>query len=177
MRLVAGFPTRRPGFEHRSCGICGGQSDTGAGFLRVLRFLLPILIPPTAPHSSSIIRGWFHRPNGGRRTKWTQSYPTQRNLKRGMELSSSCGRDILHLLWAPKVHYRVHKDAVYLLPLATTLPVLSGIIKAVVATVTIELLNKCRLKQNTPMTSTGPLMVSSPNICKMHLTNLDHITY
>jgi hypothetical protein len=30
----------------RSCGICGGQSDTGAGFLRVLRF--PILIPPTS---------------------------------------------------------------------------------------------------------------------------------
>jgi hypothetical protein len=27
----------------RSCGICGGQSGTGAGFLRVLRF------PPTAP--------------------------------------------------------------------------------------------------------------------------------
>jgi hypothetical protein len=33
----------------RSCGICGGQSGTGAGFLRVLRFPLPILIPLTAP--------------------------------------------------------------------------------------------------------------------------------
>jgi hypothetical protein len=33
----------------RSCGISGGQSGTGAGFLRVLRFPLPILIPPTAP--------------------------------------------------------------------------------------------------------------------------------
>jgi hypothetical protein len=33
----------------RSCGICGGQSGTGAGFLRVLRFPLPIFIPPTAP--------------------------------------------------------------------------------------------------------------------------------
>jgi hypothetical protein len=32
----------------RSCGICGGQSGTGAGFLRVLRFPLPILIPLTA---------------------------------------------------------------------------------------------------------------------------------
>jgi hypothetical protein len=36
----------------RSCGICGGQSGGGAGFLRVLRFPLRILIPPTAPHSS-----------------------------------------------------------------------------------------------------------------------------
>jgi hypothetical protein len=33
------------------CGISCGQSGTGAGFLRVLRFPLPILIPPTAPHS------------------------------------------------------------------------------------------------------------------------------
>jgi hypothetical protein len=33
------------------CGIGGGQSDTGAGFLPVLRFPLPILTPPTAPYS------------------------------------------------------------------------------------------------------------------------------
>jgi hypothetical protein len=38
-----------------SCGICGGQSGIGAGLLRVLRFSLPILIPPTVPHSSSSI--------------------------------------------------------------------------------------------------------------------------
>jgi hypothetical protein len=29
-----------------SCGICGGQSDTGAGFRRVLRFPLSVRIPP-----------------------------------------------------------------------------------------------------------------------------------
>jgi hypothetical protein len=43
----------------RSCEDCGGQSGIGVGFLRVLQFLLPILIPPTAPHSSSYI---IHHP-------------------------------------------------------------------------------------------------------------------
>jgi hypothetical protein len=68
----------RPASQVRACGICGGQSGTGADFLQVLRFPLSILIPPTAPHSS-IIRGWYNRPNSGRRTKWTQSHPTLRN--------------------------------------------------------------------------------------------------
>jgi hypothetical protein len=46
-----------------SCGICGGQSGAGAGFLRVLRFPLPIFIPPIAPQStSSIIWGLYNRP-------------------------------------------------------------------------------------------------------------------
>jgi hypothetical protein len=35
-----------------SSGICGGQSGVGAGFLRVLRFLLPF-IPPNSPSSQS----------------------------------------------------------------------------------------------------------------------------
>jgi hypothetical protein len=43
-----------------SCGIWGGQSGAGAGFLRVLRFPLPIFIPPIAPQSpSSIIWGLY----------------------------------------------------------------------------------------------------------------------
>jgi hypothetical protein len=42
--------------QAKSCGICGGLSGTGAGSLRVLRFPLSVLIPPTAPHSS-IIQG------------------------------------------------------------------------------------------------------------------------
>jgi hypothetical protein len=33
-----------------ACGVCGGQSGTGAGFLRVLRFPLPI-IPQISPSS------------------------------------------------------------------------------------------------------------------------------
>jgi hypothetical protein len=66
----------------KSCGIYGGQRGTGAGFLRVLRFPLPILIPPTAPHSSSIVRLWYSRPVTGRRTKWAQSHLTPRNKKK-----------------------------------------------------------------------------------------------
>jgi hypothetical protein len=53
-------------FQVKSFGICGGQSGTEACFLRVVRFLLPILIPPIAPHSSSV--GWYSRPNSFRRT-------------------------------------------------------------------------------------------------------------
>jgi hypothetical protein len=46
----------------RSCGTCGGQGGTGAGFLRVLQFPLPS-IPPITPHSSSsIFRGWHNQP-------------------------------------------------------------------------------------------------------------------
>jgi hypothetical protein len=37
----------------RPCGICGGQSGIVADFLRVLRFPLPIFIPPIAPQSPS----------------------------------------------------------------------------------------------------------------------------
>jgi hypothetical protein len=46
-----------------SCGICGGQSGAGAGFLQVLRFYLPIFIPPISPQSPSpIIWDWYNRP-------------------------------------------------------------------------------------------------------------------
>jgi hypothetical protein len=44
----------------------------GACFFRVLRFPLPILIPPN----------WYNRAISGRRTKWTQSHSTQRNNKK-----------------------------------------------------------------------------------------------
>jgi hypothetical protein len=57
------FPTAvaRVRARVRSCGICGGQNGTGAGFLREHQFSLPISIPPIAPQSpSSIIRGWYN---------------------------------------------------------------------------------------------------------------------
>jgi hypothetical protein len=49
--LVGDFRSWWPGFSHRSCGICDGQSCTGIGFLQVLWFPMPLLIPPTAPYS------------------------------------------------------------------------------------------------------------------------------
>jgi hypothetical protein len=71
----------------RSCGICSGQSGTGAGFLRIRRFPLPNLIPPIAPHSaSSIIQGWYNRAVSGRRTKWTHVSPHPRKQKKSMLL-------------------------------------------------------------------------------------------
>jgi hypothetical protein len=46
-----------------SSGICGEQSCSGAGFLLVLWFPLPIFIPPIAPQSPPpIIWGWYNRP-------------------------------------------------------------------------------------------------------------------
>jgi hypothetical protein len=66
-----------------SSGICGGQSGTGHIFSEYFGFpcqfsfhrLLHI-------HQSFIIRGWYNRPNSGRRTKWTQSLPTTKKLKK-----------------------------------------------------------------------------------------------
>jgi hypothetical protein len=64
--LTAGFTSLLPGFDLRSFGIFRGRSGTGAGFLRVLRFPLPILIPANATHSSSsIIWGWYNRSVSG----------------------------------------------------------------------------------------------------------------
>jgi hypothetical protein len=78
--VLVGFPPRPPGFDPQimSCGICGGQSGTGASFLRVLLFPLSILIPLNAPYSF-IIRGWYNRQISGRRTKWTQFHPIPQN--------------------------------------------------------------------------------------------------
>jgi hypothetical protein len=59
----------------RSCGICAGQSGTGADFLRVLRFPLLNLIP------HHIIRGWYNRPVSGRRTKSTVSPHPKKLIK------------------------------------------------------------------------------------------------
>jgi hypothetical protein len=74
------FPTARTRVRSqvRSCGICGGQSGSGAGFLRVLQCPLPIIIPPNAPYSP-IMRDGYNRPINDQRTKWTQSYPTPTN--------------------------------------------------------------------------------------------------
>jgi hypothetical protein len=46
------LPTAGPGSSPGlASGVCGGQSGAGAGFLRVLRFPLPIFIPLNSPSS------------------------------------------------------------------------------------------------------------------------------
>jgi hypothetical protein len=63
--VIRWLPTAAARVQTRvqACGICGGQSGSGAGFLRVLRFPLPIFIPPISPQSPSpIIRDWYNRP-------------------------------------------------------------------------------------------------------------------
>jgi hypothetical protein len=66
-------------------GFCGGQSGAGAGFLRVLRFPLPIFIPPIAPKIIIYHRGLYNRPKRpqyqGLRYLGTQSHPTNNNKK------------------------------------------------------------------------------------------------
>jgi hypothetical protein len=83
-----------------SHGICGGQSGTGAGRVRVLWFPLPIFMPPNVPHSSSIIRDWCNRPNSCRRSKWTVSpHPKKLKIKPIAKLRALFLMWILHRFW------------------------------------------------------------------------------
>jgi hypothetical protein len=71
------FPTAvaRLRSQVRPGEIRGRRSGIGADFLRVLRFPLPVLIPPNAPYSS-IIWCWYNWPISGGRTRRTQSRVT-----------------------------------------------------------------------------------------------------
>jgi hypothetical protein len=68
-----------------ACGVCGGQSGTGAGFLRVLRF--PLSIKSTNFFIIIITRGWHNKPIGGRSAEWTQldSTPPTKPIKENYE--------------------------------------------------------------------------------------------
>jgi hypothetical protein len=58
-------------FQFVACGIRGGQSDTAVGFLRVLLFAPPVLILPTAVHSTTY-RGSYCRSSSGWRAERTK---------------------------------------------------------------------------------------------------------
>jgi hypothetical protein len=60
----------------KSCNVCGGQSGTGAGFLRVLRFVLPLIHPTNCSTIITIItQGWYSRPINGRSNSGLGSTP------------------------------------------------------------------------------------------------------
>jgi hypothetical protein len=64
----------------RSCGIYGGQSGIGAGFIRVIRFPLPNI--PTDCSTLVIIRGWYNRPFSGISNSGLSSIPPQDTKKK-----------------------------------------------------------------------------------------------
>lgn len=70
-RAVARLPTTAVRFQSqvRTSWICDGQNDTGAGFLLIFHLPVPILVLPTARHTSSPPC----RPNSGRPARCTQS--------------------------------------------------------------------------------------------------------
>jgi hypothetical protein len=76
----------------RLCGIYGAQSGARTGSHQVLWFSLPILIPPTSQHSSSVIWDEYIGPNNDRRTKWTQSHPTPRYKEKPLFFANDCSR-------------------------------------------------------------------------------------
>jgi hypothetical protein len=59
-----GFPPRPPGFEPSLGlpGIFNGHTGTGAGFIRAVWVSLPVLVPQTIIHLSSVVRGWYNTP-------------------------------------------------------------------------------------------------------------------
>jgi hypothetical protein len=111
-RALAHAVSRRVPAKIRSCGTCGGQSGTGVGRLRVLRFPLPILIPPTAPHSS-IIRGWYSRPMSGGSSQWTHPMRKTITIQICLCRASSLTRGAVCPLWqvvASCTHSHLHES-------------------------------------------------------------------
>jgi hypothetical protein len=82
-------------FEPRSgyVGFVVDKVALGQFFPQVLRFLMPILIPPTAPHSSSIIPGWYNRPVSG--LSLTPPHENKKKLRKGHSVSTAAGSLLL----------------------------------------------------------------------------------
>jgi hypothetical protein len=57
------------------CGICGGQSSTGAGFLLVLRSPMSLTLLTVLQSSPSTIQGWYNGPINGRSNRRLGSTP------------------------------------------------------------------------------------------------------
>jgi hypothetical protein len=104
-----------------SCGICGGQSGTWAGFLWAFQFPLTI-IPLPAPHSSSsIIRDRYNRPKSGRLTKWTQFHPHKLCLKLYIKLHNNFNNYIYFMFIITSFFHLQVKNKVWALTIRITI--------------------------------------------------------
>jgi hypothetical protein len=106
-------------FQLRSCGICGAQSGTGAGFLRVFWFPLPIQIPaPHAPFVSSVILGCCSGPFK-RKYQGIQSHPTiitfskKEGLKVRLNVNKKKGVKIMSLHLCRECRLKFSKAVVF----------------------------------------------------------------
>jgi hypothetical protein len=93
--LVTGFPTvvAQVPSQVRSCEVRGGRSGAAASFLRVLRFPLPIFLPPNAPYLS-VILGWYNRPISGRLSSGLSLIPPDENNIKKLNFTSKIATKI-----------------------------------------------------------------------------------
>jgi hypothetical protein len=86
-----GIPQRRPGFNRKSSYVwfVVHKLTLWQHSPRVLRFPLPILIPPNNAPYSSVDHGWYNTPSNGRRTKWTQVSPHFTRIKNKTTMKQS----------------------------------------------------------------------------------------
>jgi hypothetical protein len=80
MRLVAGFPSRNPGIDCRSCDVrhVADKAALGQVFYKYFAFPCHFSSLQMLP---SITRGWYKGLSSGRRTKWTLTPTPPRKKK------------------------------------------------------------------------------------------------
>jgi hypothetical protein len=108
-RLFTGHSTRRP------CDICGGQSDTGSTFLRVLRFSPVSIISPTFHSHLHLHAALTRRTNGsgnhskssalsGIRERWIEKYFHLASVFKGLNIETNKRSEITGIPNETRLH-------------------------------------------------------------------------